>query len=437
MGASYRKRTIAHIIADMRASRLTTALLFASLSLGFMSCARLKGERKVREPLVASYSVEDPLFAASAGSLLGGALVGGNDVVELINGDRIFPAMLEEIRKAKRSITMEHFIWSSGKVSAPFVDAFVERAKAGVKVRLIVDAIGSVGLKKADIKRMEEAGVQLVKYHSVVSPRFFRANLRTHRKLLVVDGRVGFNGGVCLSDDWQGDAQPPFWRDTHFKARGPVVAQLQAVFAENWLQMRSEVLHGEDFFPKLEPAGKMLAQVVRSGHREGPELTRMSYLMSFASARKSIRISHSYFAPDTLMIDTLVEALKRGVAVEIIVPRKSDNPIVGKASRPRWHRLLDAGAKFWEYEKTLYHCKIVIVDDAWSVVGSVNFDDRSFNLSDEANLNVLDRAFAAKLVETFEADKKSARRLTKDDMKKQSWYSRLSDHFFGLFRAQL
>ena len=413
------------------------SLAVATLFLALSGCSLFTREKRIREPISAGYSIDDPRFRRSMSELLGAPLTEGNQVVELINGKEIFPAMLEAIRAARVSVTLETFIWSSGKVSDRFIEALSERARAGAKVHVIVDALGAARLKRRDIKRMKDAGIEFARFNPVLSRTLLRVNLRTHRKLMVVDGRIGFTGGVCLSDAWDGDAEPKKWRDTFFRVEGPVVGQMQAVFAENWLQTKSEVLHGEAYFPELRRAGSMDAQFVKSGYHDSGELTRLSYLLSIAAARKSIRIAHSYFLPDGLTEDALLEARKRGVDVEIIVPKKSDNPAVGKAARPRWKKLLEAGARFWEYEPTLYHCKVMIVDDVWSIVGSVNFDDRSMRLSDEANLDVLDRAFAAELIETFEDDKKKSRRLTADDMKKRNVLSRLSDHFFGLFRSQL
>jgi cardiolipin synthase A/B len=197
------------------------------------------------------------------------------------------------------------------------------------------------------------------------------------------------------------------------------------------------LLHGPDYFPLVPRPGDAAAQFVKSGFHDGAELTRLSYLMSIASARRSIKLAHSYFAPDSLMIETLLEARARGVKIEVIVPKRSDNPLIGKAARPRWRKLLEAGVEFWEYEPTLFHCKIMIVDGVWSIVGSVNFDERSMRLSDEANLNVMDSGLAARLAAAFEDDKENSRRLTIEDLKKQNFFSRLTDHFFGLFRSQL
>jgi cardiolipin synthase len=303
--------------------------------------------------------------------------------------------------------------------------------------------LGSLKLKKSDVDRMTEAGVHFAKFNPPIvfnlslPFKLLRVNHRTHRKLLIVDGRTGFIGGVCFADGWLGNAEPGRWRDTHFRVEGPVVAQMQAVFAENWLQVRSEVLHGRDYFPGLNPAGSMTAQCFASGPKDRAEQARLAYLLSMAAARKNIRLAHAYFVPGELAIETLLDARRRGVKVEVLVPAKIDLFVVRNASRSRWGKLLAAGVEFYEYQPTLYHCKILIVDDIWASVGSVNFDEKSFRHNDESNLNVLSGEFAARLVKTFEEDKSKSRRLTRDDYRKRSWFTKFFDRLFGAFHSDL
>jgi cardiolipin synthase len=370
-------------------------------------------------------------------NLLGAPLVDGNAVTELLNGDEIFGSMLEAIRSAKTTITIEKYIWSSGVVSTQFVAALSDRARAGVKVHILVDAVGSAKFGTDEVDALAEAGAQFANYNPPLSFKMLRANHRTHRKLMVVDGRIGFIGGVCISDDWAGDAEPGRWRDTHLRVEGPVVNQMQAVFAENWLQTTSEVLHGEDYFPVVQSAGSIMAQCFKSGPGEGTDTAQLLYLLSIAAAERNIRLAHSYFVPNDLTVNALLDARRRGVEIEVIVPENIDHFAVEKAARSRWGQLLKAGVQFYEYEPTLYHCKIMIVDDIWSTVGSVNFDERSFRINDEANLNVFDRGFAAKLIETFEADLSQSRLLTHEDFKERNWFQKATDHFMGLFQSQL
>jgi len=412
-------------------------LLLICLLVGGFGCSTVGFKRRIREPICADYSVSDPEFNRSMSHLLNPPLIGGNNVVELLNGDQIFPSMLEAIRHAQKSITFETYIWSPGKVGRQFIEAFVERAHAGVRINVIIDALGSGKFSVADQKELTDAGVEFEIYNPPFFLKILRANHRTHRKQMVVDGRIGFTGGVCIDDKWAGNAEPGQWRDTHFRVDGPVVAQMQAVFVDNWLQTRCEVLHGEDYFPEIKPAGTMIAQDFKSGPDSGGENALLTYLLSIAAAQKSIRMEHAYFVPNDLAVKTLLEARKRGVRIQIIVPAKIDNFLVHMASRSRWAKLLDAGVEFYEYQPTLYHCKVMIVDDIWVTAGSVNFDERSFRINDEANLNVLDKTFAAEMNKTFEADKSKSRRLTAKDFRRRSWVKKFFYHSVGLLQSQL
>jgi cardiolipin synthase A/B len=417
-------------------SLVCIALLTAALG-GGAGCSSLTAEKRIRHPIRTEYSVEDPQFGDSISHLLGAPLVKGNSVVELRNGDEIFPAMLEAIRGAQKTITFENFIWRAGELSTRFVTALCDRAQAGVKVHIIVDALASIDMAEADIKQLTKAGAEVVKYNPPLPFKILRFNHRTHRKIMVVDGKVGFTGGACLADDWLGNAEPGRWRETHFRVEGPVVGQIQGIFMDNWLQMRAEVLHGKDYFPELNSTGPFVAQHFKSGPRDAAENARLAYLLSIAAARKTIRVAHAQFIPDDLLTDALLDAHGRGVKIEIIVAGKIDSFVIKPAGRTRWRKLLEAGITMYEYEPTLYHCKIMIVDDIWLTAGSVNFDDRSFRINDEANLNVLDREFAAKLIRSFEEDKTKSRLLTEHDLKKRNWFSKAFDGFVGLFRSQL
>ena len=397
------------------------------------------GERKINHRIAHLYKVGDAQFVRSMGNLLGPPLVAGNRVAELLNGDEIFPAMLEAIRGAKRTITFETYIYWSGKIGEEFADALSERSAAGVKVHVLLDWVGSGKMDQATLNRMEKAGIQVERYHPLHWYTLTRLNHRTHRKLLVVDGRVGFTGGVGIGDVWLGHAQDEnHWRDSHYRLEGPAVAHMQSAFLDNWLKTQSEVLHGEDYFPALAPAGEAFAQVFRSSSREGSESVRMMYLLSIAAASRSILLSAAYFVPDDLSVEMIVEARKRGARVEIIVPGPiTDAEVTQWASKSRWGDLLAAGVEIWEYQPTMYHSKVMIVDGMWVSVGSTNFDNRSFRLNDEANLNVLDRAFAERLTKTFEEDKAKSRRVTYEMWRHRPWREKLREHTVGLFRSQI
>ncbi len=397
------------------------------------------GETKIAHEVPHLYGVGDPQFARTMGTMLGPGIVDGNKVTPLINGDEIFPSMLEAIRGAEKTITFETYIYWSGDIAKTFGNALVERAKAGVKVHVLMDGVGAGKADDSLIDSMKAAGVEVEKYHPLKWYNVSRWNNRTHRKLLVVDGRVGFTGGVGIADLWAGNAQDPeHWRDSHFRMEGPAVAQMQSAFMDNWMKTRTLVLHGEGYFPKLEPRGTQLAQVFKSSAVDGSESVRLMYLMSIAAAKESIFLANAYFVPDDLSVAMLVAARKRGVKVEIIVPGKhSDTELVRKAARSRWGALLDSGVEIYEYQPTMMHCKVMVVDGLWTSVGSTNFDNRSFRLNDEANLNVLDADFAHLNVKSFEDDKSKSVRLTRDAWQTRPWTEKFTEWAAGLLRLQL
>jgi cardiolipin synthase len=289
------------------------------------------------------------------------------------------------------------------------------------------------------IASMEQAGIEVRKYHPLRWYNLGRLNNRTHRKLLVVDGRTGFTGGVGIADQWLGNAEDPeHWRDSHFQLEGPAVAQMQAAFMDNWIETRSVVLHGDDYFPALEPVGPHIAQVFKSSSTEASESARLMYLLSIASASRSVRIGNAYFVPDRLSVETLVAAQRRGVRVEIIVPgRYSDAAVVRRASRSRWGPLLEAGVSIYEYRPTMYHTKVMIVDEVWASVGSTNFDSRSFRLNDEANLNILDAGFAREQAAAFEEDRARSTLITLAMWSRRPRSEKLKGGLAGLLRLQL
>jgi cardiolipin synthase A/B len=397
------------------------------------------GGKEIQKEVAHLYGAGDPQFARSMGTLLGPLLLAGNRVRALCNGDEIFPAMLDAIRAARRTITFETYIYWSGEIGRAFADALAERARAGVKVHVLLDWVGSGKMDATTIGSMEQAGIEVRKYHPLRWYNLGRLNNRTHRKLLVVDGRIGFTGGVGIADQWLGNAEgPEHWRDSHFQLEGPAVAQMQAAFMDNWIETRSVVLHGDDYFPALEPVGPHVAQVFKSSSTEASESARLMYLLSIASASRSVRIANAYFVPDRLSVETLVAAQRRGVRVEIIVPgRHTDAAVVRRASRSRWGPLLEAGVSIYEYRPTMYHTKVMIVDDVWASVGSTNFDSRSFRLNDEANLNILDPGFAREQAAVFEEDRARSALITLAMWNSRARSEKLKGRLAGLLRLQL
>lgn len=397
------------------------------------------GEKKIEHRVKRLYSAADPAFGRAMGVLLGPAILHGNRFEALLNGDRIFPAMLTAIRDAEKTITFESYIYWSDAIGKAFAEALAERARAGVKVHVLLDWVGSNKMDPTHLAVMEAAGVEVRKFHKPDWYSLARMNNRTHRKVLVVDGKVGFTGGVGIAGLWTGDAQDPqHWRDTHFRAEGPVVAQMQAVFLDNWIKATGAVLHGDDYFPELAAAGNEAAQMFSSSPSGGSDSMHLMYLLAITAAHHSIHLSSAYFVPDTLSIRALVDALKRGVKVHIIVPgRHSDSAIVRRASRARWGDLLAAGAGIHEYQPTMYHCKVLIVDGLMVSVGSTNFDTRSFRLNDEANLNIYAADFAHRQVEVFNADLSRSRQISLHEWQQRPLVEKFLEHAASLVGAQL
>ena len=397
------------------------------------------GDKTIDRRVETLYAVADPQFPRTMGALLGPALVPGNRAVALVNGDEIFPAMLKTIRAAQHTVDFETYIYWSGTIGKTFADALSERARAGVRVSVLLDWVGSGKLDERLLEAMKSSGVEVQRYNR---PRWYnlgRLNNRTHRKLLVVDGRIGFTGGVGIADEWMGDAQDPeHWRDTHFQVEGPVVAQMQAAFLDNWMEVTGAVRHGREYFPPLAPVGTEYAQVFLSSPGGGSESMQLMYLLSIAAARSTIRLSASYFVPDDVAIATFVAALKRGVRVQMILPGPHmDAEIVRRASRARWGELLRAGAEIYEYQPAMFHCKVMVVDDLWTSAGSTNFDNRSFAVNDEANLNIYDGAFARAQTGIFDEDLRQSRRISLAEWEQRPWVEKLWEHTVGLLGSQL
>jgi cardiolipin synthase len=416
------------------------ALAVAGTGLMVLIAANLAlGDKEIDRDVPHLYSVADPQFARSMNVMLGPPLLAGNRAQTLLNGDEIFPAMLEAIRGARKSITLEMYIYWQGKVGAQFTEALAERARAGVKVHFMYDALGSGKIDKRYVEEMKGAGVEVARYNPPRWDTLARQNNRTHRKLLVVDGRIGFTGGVGIADEWSGNAQDPkHWRDTHYRVEGPAAAQMQAAFMENWIETTGHVLHGEDYFPKIPPSGPQLAQVFVSSPGGGGESMQLMYLLSIAAAAKSIQLSAAYFVPDEVEIAALVAAMKRGVKLQIIVPGPViDNDVVRRASRAAWGELLRAGAEIHEYQPTMFHVKVMVVDGLWTSVGSTNFDNRSFSTNDEANLNVMDAGFAAIQGKVFASDLERSRRITLEQWQGRPWAEKLWERTVGLLSSQL
>ena len=380
-------------------------------------------------------------FLRAAEGLTQAPISRGNRSEILINGDRIFPSMLEAIASARRTVNLLTYIYWRGEIGSRFADAVCERAEAGVKCRVLLDALGSVKMDPALIERMEDCGARVCRFRPPKPYAIRRGNNRTHRKLLIVDGSVGFTGGVGIADEWTGDAQDPgHWRDTHVRVEGPVARGLQGAFAENWLEGTGEVLAGEDDLPPLEPIpGEPAAMLaIRSSAGVGDTDVETLFFLTIASARRTIDLTSAYFTPRPAFLHALADASRSGVAVRVLVPGEHiDKDLVRHTARSVYGELLEAGVRIFEYQPTMLHAKSLVVDVAWSTIGSANFDNRSFQLNDEMVLGVQDEAFAAELTEAFEADLARSDEITLEAWRDRPLHERPAEAAGRLLRREL
>lgn len=424
--------------AIVRARLVIAVVAFALGIVGtLLVMSILPDRRAVTAPVPATLVAGSPEFDATMGALFGSRIVPGNAVQTLVNGDEIFPAMLQAIAQARASVNFETYVFRDGRLPQAFLDAFSERAMAGIEVRLVLDWYGSRHMSEADFAQLEAAGVRFARFRPIAWHTLMRANNRTHRKILVVDGRVGFTGGANIGDEWLGDARHPGeWRETHFRLDGPAVAKLQGVFAENWEEATGELLLGERFFPEIAPAGEVAVQIAASETGERNVIHKM-LLTAIASAQSHVRIGVPYFVPDDVSLAQLRLARSRGVAVDVIVPGPHmDKEFVQSAARHHWGALLEVGVRIHEYQPTMYHAKILIVDDVLASIGSANFHERTFRLNDEANLFVYDAGVVAEQIALFEADLARSREVTLAQWRDRPWRERVTDWAWSFLRAQ-
>ena len=414
----------------MRFSPLHIPLYWLALLL-FMSCAKVRAINEVPD-----IELGDAAFFPTLEALTDAPIAGGNKIDILPNGDTIFPAMLGEIRKAKSTITFAQYLFKGGSLANRFTESFAERCRAGVKTYLLLDSHGTSEVPENIPQILNQAGCQLEFFRRIKAPqvilpwKMLQYNYRNHRRILVIDGRIGFTGGYGISDAWLGDGRTEDrWRDTNVRIEGPAVKYLQAAFAESWLETTGVLLGGDGFFPRLEPQGKTPAQFVKSSPVGGSFQNYLLYLLSIHSAKKTIFITNSYFIPDDRMIDSLLDAAQRGVKVVVLVPGKIDHKITYRASRRHYGRMLLGGIAIFEYMPALLHSKTMVVDGVWATVGSTNFDNRSFALNEELNLTLYDPSLARQLENIFAEDLKHARKITYEE-----WQSRpIKEKFLEFF----
>ncbi len=379
-------------------------------------------------------AVEDAAFRRSLDGF-GNAMVGGNRAEILNNGDAIFPALTEAIRNAKESVDLESYIFKDDKAGGIIAAALIDAARRGVEVRVLVDGTGSFW-SGALLARLKQAGVKAYVFHPIRLWSLYKIGRRSHRKILVVDGRISFTGGFCIADQWLGDARnPDEWRDIMVRATGPVSAQMQAIFGENWTYTSGEILAGDKFYPRIEPAGDVPAQAVKMSHGDSSSLAEMLYILAIQSAKKSIHIQNAYFVPDAQICNALIQAAKRGVDVRVMVPgRHIDMPLVRMASQSSYGDLLQGGVRIFEYSKTMMHNKDAVVDGIFATIGSINVDQRSLRENAEESLSFYDRGFAADLEATFAADEKNCQEITYARWRHRGLHQRLAELVSGFLQ---
>lgn len=359
--------------------------------------------------------------------------------VELFQNGSIFPALVEAIRNAQDTVHLESFVWDKGELEKEFVQLLCQKVKEGVKVRVLLDAIGSMDADPKQLKILRDNGVKFWEYCKVRWWNLRRFNHRTHRKLLIIDGKIGFTFGHGIADQWLGEGQDKHhWRDTGIKITGPAVFSLQAVFMENWMEETDVIPTESSCFPHLEPTGSVTAHVVSSATGDAISAVGLLYSLAIASARQSVYIQNPYFAPEKSLVELLCKMVKRGVEVHLMIPGKqTDNPFVRRAGCSLYRPLLEGGVKLYEYNLTLLHQKIVVVDGKWTHVGSTNFDARSLALNEEVGIGLLDSKIAESLIEAFHHDLQHCTEITLERWHKRRWYHKSFDWFAYLLRDQL
>jgi cardiolipin synthase len=361
------------------------------------------------------FCVDDKEFLSTIAGTTGVPFLEGNTLEILNNGDEFYPAMLEAIADAEASITIEAYIYWDGQIGKRFANALAAKASAGVGVKILLDAVGSSAIGDEILEILERGQCQLAWYNPVRPYSIGRLNHRTHRKSLIVDGRIAFTGGAGIADQWLGHAQDvEHWRDVQIRIAGPAVIPLQTGFAHNWLQATSELITGLEFYPVTDTrAGTLALQTVMSSPETGASTARTLYYLSIAAARRSIYIANPYFIPDQGALDILIQAKRRGVDVRVMVAGiHNDNWLARQNSIRLYGPLLKAGIQILEYNHTMLHQKTMVVDGVWGTVGTTNFDSRSFAQNEENNVCFCDRELAGKLEGMFMADLPGCRSVT-------------------------
>jgi cardiolipin synthase len=409
------------------------ALLYAVYALGTAEPVDVLPDRLSSAP---SRDVDLPSTVAAN---LDAPLLVGDRVQLLENGDRIFPPMLDAIREAERSVNLLTFVYWQGDIARRFAAEMTAACRRGVEGRVLLDAIGAAKMDEALIEEMRAGGCLVAHFHPPRWNELRRMNRRTHRKVLVVDGRIGFTGGVGIAEEWTGRAtDPEHWRDDHFRIEGPSVRYLQGAFAENWREATGEALVEQRFYPEVEPSGEARAVPILGAPGGTVSDIAFLYWISLQAARERVWIATPYYMPDPDLQSAVEATARRGVRVHLIVPNElNDSSLVRWASRTHYRALLESGVRIYEYQPTMFHVKAVTVDDDWAIVGSANFDNRSFELNYEVMIAVQDSALVRVLERSMRDDVRESREITLEDVEKWSLLERARDRLAALLREQI
>lgn len=430
------------LVRPQKVDRLFHMKILQSLFLGLFltsGCAIITSVNDM-PPIV----LGKPSFFPTISAHTDASIISGNRVDLLFNGDQIFPAMLKAIRGAEKSITYQQYYFEDGAVAREIAEAFAERCRAGVQVKLLIDSLGGGGITPDMRELWKTAGCQLewferIKVYQFITPwELLNYNHRSHRRILVIDGKIGFTGGHGLSDAWTGDGRTPdHWRQTDVRVEGPIVQQLQAAFVESWRRTTANVLGGENYFPALDLRGPTYAQIVKSSPLGGSFGSYLLFLLAITSAQKSIHIANPYFFPDDRIEAALIDAAKRGVMVVVLTPEKSDHTTTSSASHSGFGPFLLGGVEIYEYQPALMHTKAMVVDGIWATVGSANLDYRSLAINEELNLVVYSAVFAQQLEKSFQEDLKYSKKLTYEAWSSRPLWDKIKEVFTSPIKEQL
>ena len=407
--------------------------------MGLVSYLITPSEFPPRYGLDHELSVTDVEFVQTVVGATGVPFTARNSLILLNNGDEFYPAMLEDIGKAEASITIEAYIYWSGQIGLAFARALAAKSKAGVNVKILLDAIGSASIGEEILQTLKDGQCELAWYNPIHWYSLGRFNHRTHRKSLIVDGKVGFTGGAGIADHWLGNAEDPrHWRDIQIRVEGPAVVPLQTGFVQNWLETTHELISGPLYFPAPVPAGPLSVQTIMSSPEAGASSVRILYYLSIICARRSIFIANPYFIPDQSAIDILIEAKQRGVDVRIMVSGiNNDNWLARHNSVRLFRRVLEAGIEIHEYNRTMLHHKTMVVDDIWATVGTTNFDNRSFAHNEETNVCVYDREVARVLRQVFKADLEACARVELRTWRRRGLWTKTQEVIASVLQEQI